>query len=86
MSDSVIPWTATLQAPLSFAIFLSLLKIMSIELVMPSNDLILCRPLLLLPSILPNIRVFYSELAVCIRWPKYWNFSSSISPSTNIQG
>ena len=60
---------------------LSLLKLMSIESVMPSNHLILCRPLLLLPSIFPNIRVFSNESALCIRWPKYWSFSFNISPS-----
>ena len=64
----------------------SLLKLMSIELVMPSNHLILCRPLLLLPSIFPSIRVFSNESALWIRWPKYWSFSFSISPSMNIQG
>ena len=63
------------------AISWSLLKILSIELVMLSNHLILCHPLLLLPSVFPSIRVFSNELAVCIRWPKYWNFSFSISPS-----
>ena len=74
------PWTAARQAPLSFTISWSLLKLMSIELVMPSNHLILCHPLLL-PSVFPSIRVFSSELALCIRWPKYWNFSFSLSPS-----
>ena len=73
------PWTAALQASLSFSISQSLLKVMSIEPVMPSNHLALCRPLLLLPSIFPRIRVFSSELAFRIRWPKYWSFS--ISPS-----
>ena len=72
------------QVPLSFAISLSLLKLMSIESVMPSNHLILCRHLLL-PSIFPSIRVFSSELALHIRWPKYWSFSFGISPSKNIQ-
>ena len=67
----VTPWTAAHQASLSFTISLSLLKLMSIELVMPSNHLILCRPLLLLPSISPIIRVFSNESALCIRWPKY---------------
>ena len=65
------PWTAALQASLSFTISLSLLKLMSVELVMPSNHLILCCPLLLLPSILPSIRVFSNESALCIRWPEY---------------
>ena len=64
----------------------SLLKLMSIESVMPSNHLILCRPLLLLPSIFPSIRVFSSELALRIRWPKYWSFSFSISPSHEHSG
>ena len=67
----VTPWTAARQASLSFTISQSLLKLMSIESVMPSNHLILCRPLLLLPSIFPSIRVFSSELAFHIRWPKY---------------
>ena len=75
------PWTAARQASLSFTISQSLLKLMSIESVMPSDHLILCRPLLLLPSIFPSIRVFFSESAVHIRWPKNWTFSSSISPS-----
>ena len=65
---------------------LSLLKLMSIELVMKSNHLILCRPLLFLPSILPSIRDFSVELALCIRWPKYWSFSFSISPSNRYSG
>ena len=73
------PWTAAHQASLSFTIFQSLLKLMSIELVMPSNHLILCHSLLLLPSIFPRIRVFSNELALPIWWPKYWSFS--ISPS-----
>ena len=72
------PWTSACQAYLSFTISQSLLKLMSIELVMPSNLLILCHPLLLLPSILPSIRVFSSESALCIRWPKYWSHSFSI--------
>ena len=70
----VTPWMAAFQASLSF--FQSLLKLKSIELVMPSNHLILCCPLLLLPSIFPSIRVFYSESALCIRWPKDWKFPS----------
>ena len=64
----------------------SLLKFMSIESVMPSNHLVLCHPLLLLPSIFPSIRVFSNESAVCIRWPKYWSFSSNISPSNEYSG
>ena len=73
------PWTAVHQASRSFTIYQSLFKLMSIELVMPSNHLILCHPILLLPSIFPNIRVFSSELALHIRWPKYWSFSTSPS-------
>ena len=72
-------WTTAYQASLYFIISWSLLKLTSIELVMPSNRLILCRPLL--PSIFPSIRVFSKELALCVRWPEYWNFSFSISPS-----
>ena len=75
------PWTAASQASLSFTISWSLFKLMSIELVMPSNHLVFCRPLLFLPSILPSIRVFSSESVLHIRWPKYWSFSFSISPS-----
>ena len=75
------PWTAAHQASLSLTISWSLLKLMSIELVMPSNHVVFCYPLLLLPSIFPIIRVFSNELALCIRWPKYWSFSFSISPS-----
>ena len=74
------PWTEARQASLSFTISCSLLKLMSIELVMPFSHLILCRPLILLPSIFPSIRVFSNELALCIRWPKFWSFSFSISP------
>ena len=84
MSDSATPWTAVRQASLSFTNSWSLLKLMSIELVMPSNHLILCCPLFLLPSILPSIRVFSNELALCIRWPKDWSFS--ISPSNEHSG
>ena len=73
-------WTAALQAFLFFTISRSLLKLTSIESVMPSNHLILCRPLLLLSSIFPSIRVFSSESALHIKWPKYWRFSFSISP------
>ena len=72
------------QASLSFTIFQSLLKLMSIELVMPSSHLVHCWPLLLLPSIFPSIRVFYKESAFHIRWPKYWSFSFSISLPLNI--
>ena len=77
----VTPWTAEQQASLSVANSQSLLKLISIELVMQSNHLILCHPLLLLPSIFPNIRVFSNESVLCIRWPKYWSFSFTISPS-----
>ena len=81
VSDSVTPWTAACQASLSLTNSWSLLKLMSIELVMPSNHFILCCPLLLPPSIIPSIRVFSSESVFCIRWPKYWSFSFSISPA-----
>ena len=74
------------MASWSFTTFWSLLKLMSIKSMMPSNHLILCRPLLLLPSIFPSIRVFSSELALHIRWPKFWSFSSSISPSNEYSG
>ena len=80
------PWTAAHQASLSLTISRSLLKFMSIESVMLSNHLILCRPLLLLPSIFPRIRVFSNESALCTRWPKYWSFSLSISPSNEHPG
>ena len=73
-------------ASLSFTISLSLLKLMSIETVITSNQFILCHPLLLLPSIFPSIRVFSNELALCIRWPKYWSFSFSITPSNVSSG
>ena len=82
----VTPWTAARQASLSITNSRSLLKLMSIESVMPSNHLILCHPLLLLPSVFPNIRVFSKESALCIRWPMYWHFSFSISPSSNLSG
>ena len=75
------PWTVTRQASLSITNSWSLLKFVSIESVMPSNRLILCRPLLLLPSIFPSIRVFSNESVLHIRWPKYWSFSFNISPS-----
>ena len=80
------PWTAACQASLSIANSQNLLKLMSIESVMPFNHLILCHPLLLLPSIFPSIRVFSDESALCIRWPKYWSFSFSISPSNEYSG
>ena len=80
------PWTAARQASLSITNSRSLLKLMSIELVMPSNHLILCRPLLLPPSILPSIRVFSSESVLRISWPKYWSFSFSISPFNENSG
>ena len=76
----VIPWAAACQVSLSFTVSQNLFRLMSIESVMLSNHFILCRPLLLLPSIFSSIRVFYSESAFHIRWPKYWNFSFSISP------
>ena len=80
------PWTAARQVSLSFTICCSLLRLMSIELVMPSNYLIFCHPLLLLPSIFPSIRVFSSESALHIRWPKYWSFGFSISTSSEYSG
>ena len=80
------PWTAASQASLSFTISQSLLELMSIELVMLSNLLILCHPLLLLPSVFPSIRVFSNELALRIRQPKYWSFSFTISPSDEYSG
>ena len=82
----VTPWTPARQASLSITNSQSLLKLMSIESVMPSNYLILCWPLLLLPSILPRIRVFSNESVLHIRWPKYWSFSFSISPSNEYSG
>ena len=81
-----IPWTAAHWASLSFTISWSFLKVMSIELVMLSNHLILCCPFLLLPSIVPSIRVFSNESVLHIRWPKYWSFSFSISPSSEYSG
>ena len=81
MSDSVTPWTAACQASLSITNSQSLHKFMSIESVMPSNHLVLCRPLLLLPSLFPSSRVFSNKSALHIRWPKYWSFSFNISPS-----
>ena len=82
----VIPWTAARQASLSITNLRSLLKLISIESVMPSNHLILCCPLLLPPSIFASIRVFSNESVLCIRWPKYWSFSFSISPSNEYSG
>ena len=79
-------WTAAHQASLSFTISQSLLKLMSIELVMPSNHFILCRSLLLLSSIFPSIRVFSNELVLRIRWTKYWSFSFSMNPSNDYSG
>ena len=80
------PWTAAHQAPLSITDSRSLLKLMSIESVMPSNHLILCRPLHLPPSVFPRIRVFSNESVLHIRWPKYWSFSFNISPSNGYVG
>ena len=82
----VTPWTAACHASLSITNSWNLLKLMSTELVMPSNHLILCCPLLLLPSILPRIRVFLNDSALHIRWPKYWSFSFNISPSSEYSG
>ena len=82
----VSPWAAARQASLSFTIYLSLHKLMSFESVMPSNHPILCHPCLLLPSVLPSIRVFSTESALHIRWPKYWSFSFSVSPSSDYSG
>ena len=81
-----MPWTAACQASLSITNSQSLCRLMSIESVMPSDHLILCRPLLLRPSIFPNIRVFSNESALCIRWPKYWSFSFNVSPSSEHSG
>ena len=80
------PWTEACQASLSITTSQSLLKLMSIESVMPSKHLILYHPLLLLPSIFPSIRVFSNESVLCIRWPRYWSFSFSISPSNEYSG
>ena len=79
-------WTAAHQASLSITNSQGLLKLMSIEMVMPSNHLIFCRPLLLLPSIFPSLRIFSNESVLRIRWPKYWGFSFSISPSNKYSG
>ena len=86
VSDSVTPWIAAHQAILSITNSQSLLKPMFIKLVMPSNHLILCHPLLLLPSIPPSIRDFYNESTLHMRWPKYWSFSFSIRPSNEHSG
>ena len=86
VSDSVTSWTAACQASLSITKSRSLLKLMSIESVMPSNHLILCHPLLLPPSIFPNIRIFSNDSVLHIRWPKYWSFSFNISPSSEYSG
>ena len=86
MSDSVTPWTASCQASLSITNSQSLLKLMSIESVVLSNHLILCRPLLFLPLVFPSLRVFSSEAVFCIRWPKYWSFSFSVHPSNEYSG
>ena len=80
------PWTAARQASLFFTNFRSSLRLMSIESVIPSNHLILCLPFLLLPSIFPSIRVFLNESVLCIKWPKYWSFRFSISPSNEYSG
>ena len=80
------PWSTARQASLPFTISQSLLKFMAIKSVMPSNHLALCHTLLLLPSVFPSIGVFSSELALCIRWPKYWSFSFSIRPSNEYSG
>ena len=80
------PWTAAHQASLSITNSWSLLKLMSVKPVMPSNHLILCRPRLLLPSIFPSIKVFSNESVLCITWPKYWGFSFNISPSSEHPG
>ena len=85
-SNSLTPWTAAHQASLSFTISQSLLRLMSIESVMPSNHLIFCHPLLFLSSVFPRIRVCSNELALHNRWPKYWSFSFTISPSNEYSG
>ena len=82
----MIPWSEARQASLTITNSQSLLKLMSHELVMPSNDLILCRPLFLLPSVFPSIMVLSNESVLHIRWPKYWSFSFSISPSNEYSG
>ena len=80
------PWSAECQASLSITNAQSILKLMSTELVMPSNYLILCRPLLLLPSVFPSIRLFSNQSVLCIRWPRYWSFSFRVSPSNEYSG
>ena len=86
VSDSVTPWTEARQASLSITKSWSLLKLMSIKSVMPSSQLILCHPLLLPPSIFPSITIFSNQSVHCFRWPKYWSFSFSISPSSEYSG
>ena len=86
VSDSATPWTAAYQASPSITNSWSLLKLLSTESVMPSNHLILCCPLLLLPLIFPSIRIFSNESVLHIKWPKYWSFSFSISPSNEYSG
>ena len=86
VSDSATSWIPACQASLSFTVSWSLLKLMSIRSVMPSSHLILCHPLLFLPSVFLGIRVFSNELSLCIRWPKYWSFSFHISPSNEYSG
>ena len=86
MSEFASPWTAACQASLSFTISWSLLKFMSTESVMPSNHLVLCCPLVLLPWTFPSIRVFSNESVLHARWPKYWSFSFNISPSNEYSG
>ena len=86
MSDSATPWTAACQDSLFITNSRNLPKLMSIESMMPSNHLILCRPILLLPSIIPSIRVFSNESALHLRWPKFWSFSFNISPSNEHPG
>ena len=86
MSDSATPWTAESQASLTITNSRRLPRLMSIKLVMPSNHLILCHPLVLPPSIFPRVRVFSNESALCIRWPKFWSFRFNISPSNEYPG
>ena len=86
MCLTVTPWTAACQASLSISNSKNLLKLISIESVMPSNHRILCQPLLLPPSVLPSIRVFSNQSVLCNRWPKYWSFSFNISPSNEYSG
>ena len=86
VSDSANPWTAACRTSLSFTVSWSWFRFLSTESVMLSNHYILCYPLLLLPSIFPSIRVFSNEMAVHIRWPKYWSFSFRISPSNEYSG